>query len=87
MIYSTEKFGVLDIATGGKSGYKNVRGGQGPNGDKFQGYTKGKKHTTKLYDTAREAAIELAILERDIARRPLAGQEAAQEAPHLQRNR
>ena len=66
MIYSTEKFGVLDIATGGKSGYKNVRGGQGPNGDKFQGYTKGKKHTTKLYDTAREAAIELAILERDI---------------------
>lgn len=66
MLYSTERFGVLNIATGGKTGYKRVRSGQGPNRDKYQGYTKGKKHTTKLYGTALEAAVELACLEKDI---------------------
>ena len=59
--------GHLNVANGGKNGYTRVRGGQGPNQDKWQGYIKGKKKTTSLYDTAEEAAVALAQLEQDIA--------------------
>ena len=59
--------GHLNVANGGKNGYERVRFGQGPNRDKWQGYTKGKKKTTSLYDTAEEAAVALAQLEEDIA--------------------
>ena len=67
MIHSIESFGNLQLAIGGKNGYERVRGFQGTNRDKFQGYTKGKKKTTELYDTAEEAAVALAQLEQDIA--------------------
>ena len=61
--------GHLNVANGGKNGYERVRFGQGTNRDKWQGYTKGKKKTTGLglYNTAEEAAVELAQLEQDIA--------------------
>ena len=59
--------GHLNVANGGKNGYTRVRGGQVPNQDKWQGYIKGKKKTTSLYDTAEEAAVALAQLEQDIA--------------------
>ena len=62
----TERFGELNLVLGGKNGYVGVRGKQGPNEDQFQGYTPKKVHTTKLYDTAHEAAIYLAILKRDL---------------------
>ena len=63
------KNGNLALARGGKNGYERVRGGQGTRHDKWQGYTKGKKKTTELYDTAEEAAVALARLEQDIALR------------------
>ena len=66
MIHSIESFGNLQLAIGGKNGYERVRGFQGTNSDKFQGYTKGKKKTTGLYDTVEEAAVALAQLEQDI---------------------
>ena len=66
MLYSEESFGNLALARGGKNGYERVRGGQGTRHDKWQGYTKGKKKTTELYDTAEEAAVALARLEQDI---------------------
>ena len=66
MLYSEESFGNLALARGGKNGYERVRGGQGSRHDKWQGYLKGKKKTTELYDTAEEAAVALARLERDI---------------------
>ena len=58
--------GHLNVANGGKNGYERVRYGQGTNHDKWQGYIKGKKKTTGLYDTAEEAAVALAQLEQDI---------------------
>ena len=66
MLYSEESFGNLALARGGKNGYERVRGGQGTRHDKWQGYTKGKKKTTELYDTAEEAAVALARLEQDL---------------------
>ena len=69
MLSSEESFGNLALARGGKNGYERVRGGQGTRHDKWQGYTKGKKKTTELYDTAEEAAVALARLEQDIALR------------------
>ena len=66
MLYSEESFGNLALARGGKNGYERVRGGQGSRHDKWQGYLKGKKKTTELYDTAEEAAVALARLEQDI---------------------
>ena len=59
--------GHLNVANGGNNGYERVRYGQGTNHDKWQGYIKGKKKTTSLYDTAEEAAVALAQLEQDIA--------------------
>ena len=40
---------------------------QGPDRDKYQGYTKDKKHTTKLFDVPQEAAVALATLTQNIA--------------------
>ena len=62
-----EKFGTLDLMLGGKNGYIGVRGGQGPEGRQFQGYTprKSRGHFTKNYDTAQEAAIGRALIMRD----------------------
>ena len=62
-----ERVGDLKLLVGGKHGYVRVRGGQGPDKDKYQGYTVDKKNTTASFKTAREAAIALAELERDIA--------------------
>jgi len=61
-----ELFGQLKLYLGGKHGYRGVRGGQGPNQDLFQGYTKDKKHTTKTFKHPKEAAIALAQLKQDI---------------------
>ena len=61
-----ERVGDLKLLVGGKHGYVRVRGGQGPDKDKYQGYTVDKKNTTASFKTAREAAIALAELERDI---------------------
>ena len=46
-VVEVERFGELRLPLGGKTGYIGVRGGQGPKKDKYQGYTKDKKHTTK----------------------------------------
>ena len=61
----TETFGTLSLPLGGRQGYKGVRGGQGPKRDGFQGYTPRKTHCTKVYKTAHEAAVQLALLKRD----------------------
>ena len=64
-----EWHGDLKLVVGGKHGYVRVRGGQaqGANKKQYQGYTKDKKHTTAAFKEAREAAIALAELERDLA--------------------
>ena len=62
-----ERHGDLKLVVGGKHGYVRVRGGQGSTKDQYQGYTVDKKHFTAGYPTAREAAIALAELERDLA--------------------
>ena len=62
-----ERHGDLKLVVGGKHGYVRVRGGQGSNKNLYQGYTVDKKHFTAGYPTAREAAIALAELERDLA--------------------
>lgn len=66
-VVEVERFGELRLRLGGKRGYERVRGGQGPDKDQFQGYTKGKVHTTKLCGTAHEAAVALATLESNIS--------------------
>ena len=68
-----ERVGDLKLLVGGKHGYVRVRGGQGPDKDKYQGYTVDKKNTTASFKTAREAAIALAELERG-SPRGLAGE-------------
>lgn len=59
-----ESFGTLNLPLGGKHGYKGVRGGQGSKKDGFQGYTPRKTHFTKVYKTAHDAAVYLALLKR-----------------------
>ena len=61
----TESFGALNLPLGGKHGYRGVRGAQGSKKDGFQGYTPRKTHFTKVYKTAHEAAVNLALLKRD----------------------
>jgi len=61
----TESFGALNLPLGGKHGYRGVRSGQGSKKDGFQGYTPRKTHFTKVYKTAHEAAVNLALLKRD----------------------
>ena len=65
-VVEVERFGALRLPLGGKSGYVGVRGRQGPDKDKYQGYTKDKKHTTKLFDKPQEAAVALATLKQNI---------------------
>ena len=59
-----EAVGALRLPLGGVNGYVGVRGKQGHNKDKFQGTTPTKKRRTKLFNTAREAAVALAELTR-----------------------
>ena len=63
---SLEQFGNLELPTGGLHGYEGVRGKQGAKRDKFQGFTPRKTHLTKLCETAHEAAIERALLKRNL---------------------
>ena len=62
-----ERFGALRLPLGGKYGYIGVRGKQGPDKEKYQGYTKDKKHTTKLFNEPQEAAVALATLKQNIS--------------------
>ena len=57
-----EAVGALRLPLGGVNGYVGVRGKQGHNKDKFQGTTPTKKRRTKLFNSAREAAVALAEL-------------------------
>ena len=67
MVLSRDKVevvGALRLPLGGVNGYVGVRSRQGYNKDKFQGTTPTKKRRTKLFDSAREAAVALAELIR-----------------------
>ena len=77
-----ERFGTLDLPLGGKHGYKGVRGEQGKSRDEFQGYTPRKTHVTKLYSTAHEAAVNLALLKRE---REDKGEEEEEKKPRKAR--
>ena len=44
-VVEVERFGELRLPLGGKYGYIGVRGKQGPDKEKYQGYTKDKKHS------------------------------------------
>ena len=60
---SSERFGSLQLALGGKHGYTGVRGSQGKQRNKFQAYANinGKKKAVPgLFNTAHEAAVALA---------------------------
>ena len=59
---SVEAVGALRLPLGGVNGYVGVRSRQGYSKDKFQGTTPTKKRRTKLFNTAREAAVALAEL-------------------------
>ena len=59
---TVEAVGALRLPLGGVNGYVGVRGKQGHNKDKFQGTTPTKKRRTKLFNSAREAAVALAEL-------------------------
>ena len=48
-VVEIERHEDLKLVLGGLHGYQRVRGGVGPNKNQYQGYTKGKEHTTKLY--------------------------------------
>ena len=61
-----EEVDGLRVPLGGVNGYCGVRGKQGRNKNKYQGVTPKKKHRTKLFGTAREAAIAFAQLNEDI---------------------
>ena len=54
------------LPLGGINGYRGVRGGQGRSKKQYQGVTPKKRHRTKLFDAAQEAAIALAQLQEDI---------------------
>ena len=58
--------GALQLPLCGKHDFKGVRGGQGRKMDKFQGTTPKKKHRTKLFDSAHQAAVALAELEQNL---------------------
>ena len=66
-VVEVERFRELRLPLGGKYGYIGVRGKQGPDKDKYQGYTKDKKHTTKLFNEPQEAAVALATLKQNIS--------------------
>ena len=54
------------LPLGGVNGYRGVRGKQGKKKNKYQGVTPKKKHRTRLFATAKEAAIALAQLREDL---------------------
>ena len=54
------------LPLGGLNGYLGVRGKQGRKKDMFQGVTPKKKHRTRLFGTAQEAALALAQLREDL---------------------
>ena len=54
------------LPLGGINGYLGVRGKQGKKKDKFQGITPKKQHRTRLFSTAKEAAIALAQMREDL---------------------
>ena len=62
-----EEVGGRRLPLGGLNGYVGVRGKQGRKKNLFQGMTPRKQHRTKLFGTAREAAIALA----SFAERPI----------------
>ena len=55
------------LPLGGVNGYVGVRGKQGRSKNLFQGVTPRKRHRTKLFGTALEAAIAYAQLREDLA--------------------
>ena len=59
-----EVVGTLRLPLGGMNGYLNVRGRQGRQKDKYQGFTPNKTRRTKLFDTPREAAVALAAIKQ-----------------------
>ena len=59
---NVEAVGALRLPLGGVNGYVGVRSRQGHKKNKFQGATPTKTRRTKLYTTAREAAVALAEL-------------------------
>jgi hypothetical protein len=61
-----EEAGGQRLPLGGRNGYLGVRGGQGRKKDKYQGTTPQKRHRTKHYDTALEAAIAFAQMKEDL---------------------
>ena len=61
---NVEAVGALRLPLGGVNGYVGVRSRQGHKKDKFQGTTPTKTRRTKLFGTAREAAVALAELTR-----------------------
>ena len=71
MVLSRDKVevvGALRLPLGGVNGYVGVRSRQGYTKDKFQGTTPTKKRRTKLFNSAREAAVALAS--EPLRRRP-----------------
>ena len=66
-----EEAGGHRLPLGGINGYFGVRGKQGRGKDQYQGVTPKKKHRTKLFNTAREAAIAFAQLREDVELRML----------------
>ena len=61
-----EVAGGQRLPLGGLNGYAGVRGKQGRKKDMFQGVTPKKKHRTRLFGTAQEAALALAQLREDL---------------------
>ena len=61
-----EVAGGQRLPLGGLDGYAGVRGKQGRKKDMFQGVTPKKKHRTRLFGTAQEAALALAQLREDL---------------------
>ena len=61
-----EVAGGQRLPLGGINGYLGVRGKQGKKKNKFQGVTPKKQHRTRLFDTAKEAAIARAQLKEDL---------------------
>ena len=78
-----ERFGSLLLPLNGNYEYKGVRGKQGRQRNKFQGYTPKKRHTTRLCGSAQEAAVALATLREELA----AGFDSAEHRPPRKRRR
>ena len=62
-----EEAGGQRLPLGGLNGYLGVRGKQGHNKNMFQGISPKKKHRTKLFYKAQDAAIAYAQLKEDLS--------------------